>query len=118
MSDSTPESFREVWQENEGDGKILIGSFLVGGILGAIANPASAGSAFFVVGIFFAGIAWTFATEEGKEFRKEFKKNMDDAQQTQQQNSSSAPSIVCSNCGWQNPEDNNYCHDCGEEIAS
>jgi hypothetical protein len=29
----------------------------------------------------------------------------------------SASERICSNCGWKNPEDNSYCHDCGIELG-
>lgn len=91
------------------------GAFFVGGILGAVANPAEPLSGFFVIGLIVGGVAWSFATKSGKKFRTEFMENMEDAQQ-QQASSSSSPKVVCSNCGWKNPKTNNYCHDCGEQL--
>lgn len=40
----------------------------------------------------------------------------DTGSQQQQQSSSSKPKQICSNCGWRNPQTNNYCHDCGAEL--
>lgn len=97
---------------------IVAGAFLVGGILGAMANPTQAASAFIGMGFLFGGVAWLFVTESGKKFRKEFAENMNDMQQQQQASSSSKPKVVCSECGWQNPKTNNYCHDCGSELGS
>ena len=34
----------------------------------------------------------------------------------QQSSSKSDQKKICQNCGWQNPKDNNYCHDCGGEL--
>lgn len=98
---------------------IVAAAFLVGGILGAASNPAEPVSGFFVIGFIAGGVAWAFATESGKAFRKEFKENMDEMQQQQQQSTSSSQSkVICSNCGWKNPETNNYCHDCGEQLRT
>jgi ribosomal protein L40E len=96
---------------------IVAVAFLIGGILGAVSNPTQPATGFFVIGGIFAGVAWAFATESGKEFREEVQENMDEAQQ-QQASSSSQPKRICSECGWQNPQSNNYCHDCGSELGS
>jgi hypothetical protein len=111
------ENFQEEISQ-QGQWGIVVGTFLVGGILGAVSN-AEPVMGFFVGGLFFGGVAWAFATESGENFRKEFKENMEEAQQQQQQTSSnSKPKVVCSNCGWKNPKANNYCHDCGEQLKS
>jgi hypothetical protein len=92
-------------------------AFLIGGIIGAVANPANPVSGFFIISLLVGGVVWAFATESGKKFREEVSENMDDMQQQQQQSDSNTEaSQICSNCGWQNPANNNYCHDCGEEL--
>jgi hypothetical protein len=92
-------------------------AFLIGGIFGAVANPADPVSGFLIISLLLGGLAWAFATESGKKFRDEVSENMDGMQQQQQQSDSNTQaSQICSNCGWQNPANNNYCHDCGEEL--
>lgn len=54
-----------------------------------------------------------------REFVRIMQKAAEDASQQQQQNGASQSNVekvVCQNCGWKNPESNNYCHDCGNEI--
>lgn len=101
---------------------IAIGAFLIGGIIGAMANPSQPVAGFIVIGIMFAGVALFLVAlftqpEEMKEAWEELKDAWEEAQQ-QQTSSSSKSKIVCSNCGWKNPEDNNYCHDCGEKLGT
>lgn len=91
---------------------IVVAAFLGGGFIGAIANPMQPVFAFIVMGAIFGGVAWVFATESGKAFREE----VESQQQQQQSSGSSEPKVVCSECGWQNPKNNNYCHDCGAEL--
>lgn len=97
---------------------IVAGAFIVGGVLGAIANPTEPVLGFFVIGFLFSGVIWAFATRSGKIFRNVFMEIMKEAQQQQQTSSTSKPKVVCSSCGWQNPKGNNYCHDCGEKLGS
>jgi hypothetical protein len=101
---------------------IVAGISLLGGILGAFSNPAEPVSGFFVISFIFGGVAWAFATKSGTKFRKEFVDSMEEIEQQQQEQSVSTSSnvdqnVVCSECGWKNPNSNNYCHDCGEELG-
>lgn len=109
-------SFQEAVSQ-DGVGRVLITTFIIGGIIGVIANPAQPVTGFLGIGFVFSGIAWLFGTESGARFREEVKDNMEEAQQ-EQQFSSSKPKVVCSNCGWQNPKGNNYCHDCGTKLGT
>lgn len=59
-------------------------------------------------------------TETG---RKSFKKHWKEAreqnnQQQQYISSNSEPTKICSECGWKNPKENNYCNDCGFSLDS
>jgi hypothetical protein len=91
--------------------------------------------AFLGGGILIAGLAWLFIltnqpfiallvlggslgglmifTESGREFMQEISENMENQQQQQ---SGSKGAKICPNCGWKNPKENNYCHDCGEKL--
>lgn len=105
----SPEGKRSAW--------LVGGTFLIFGMIGAAANPTEPVTGFFVVGIFFAGIAWLVGTASGRELMKEISDNMDQQQQQQSTGSSEAKRI-CSECGWQNPKINNYCHDCGALLQT
>jgi Na+-transporting NADH:ubiquinone oxidoreductase subunit NqrB len=140
MSDekSFDQHVEEVREEGEGGGQddfhektssqiqwgIVVGFFVVGGILGTIFNPAEPASGFLVFGFLIGGVAWALATESGRKSLEEFADIIEemDQQQPQQQQSVSTSStveknVVCSECGWKNPKSNNYCHDCGEELG-
>ncbi|MGQ3331221.1 hypothetical protein [Halorubrum sp. FL23] len=99
---------------------IVAGASLLGGILGAISNPTQPVFGFFVISFIVGGVAWGFATKSGRKFTKELFDNIEEMEQQQQQSvstsTSSEPKIVCSTCGWKNPKNNNYCHDCGEKL--
>lgn len=58
--------------------------------------------------------AFLFLTEDGRKIRENVAEEMD----SQEQSSNSDTRRICSNCGWQNPASNNYCHDCGEPLNS
>ena len=130
MSSESDQSFREKVEEikeqresGEYDGPdkeiprqvrwgAVVGAFLGGGLVGAIANPTQPVFTFLIIGLGAGGIAWAFATESGKQLREEIEKQ----QQQQQSSDNTEPKVVCSECGWQNPRKNNYCHDCGEDL--
>lgn len=98
---------------------IGIGAFLLGGILGASSNPAEPGFSFLVVGGFFGLVVWMAITKSGVAFRRTVASEMDESQQQQQVNRGrSEQTVVCRECGWQNPQSNNYCHDCGSELGA
>jgi len=57
-------------------------------------------------------------TESGREFLKTVQEEMNDKNQVQQKSTQSKPKRICSDCGWQNPQENSYCHDCGSELGN
>ena len=97
-----------------------VGLFIIGGILGAVSNPTQPIFAFFVIGILAAGVAWLTITKSGVAFRKQIAENAGNNNQQQQQQVSRGKknerTVICQECGWKNPKQNNYCHDCGNEI--
>lgn len=98
---------------------IGISLFFLGGMLGVMSNPDTPANGFFVIGSFFVAITWVLITETGIAFRRSISDSANNQQQQQQTvstGSDSGPTDVCQDCGWQNPVDNNYCHDCGNEI--
>ena len=38
--------------------------------------------------------------------------------QQQEKLAESKPQQTCQSCGWQNPKQNNFCHDCGSELSN
>lgn len=57
-------------------------------------------------------------TESGREFLRTVQEEMNDKNQVQQKSTQSKPKRICSDCGWQNPQENSYCHDCGSELGN
>jgi predicted ATP-dependent serine protease len=57
-------------------------------------------------------------TEGGREFLKTVQEEIQDGNQVQQNSTQSKPKRICSDCGWQNPQENSYCHDCGSELGN
>lgn len=102
--------------------KVAIGVvvFIIGGLLGAGSNPDPA-VGFMGIGFLFLIVAWVIITESGVAFRRVMSKEMAEAAEQQQQQTintgkSNEKTRACQNCGWQNPKNNNYCHDCGNEL--
>ena len=96
----------------------VVASALLGGIIfGLMAAPGEFSST-FLSGVILAGtVGWLGFTRTGATFWKGTMKIIKGASQQQEQKpSSSEPTRICSNCGWRNPEENNYCHDCGKEL--
>lgn len=60
-------------------------------------------------------------TEGGREFLKtvqeEMQEGMEEGNQAQQSSAQSKPKRICSECGWQNPQENTFCHDCGSKLG-
>ena len=54
-------------------------------------------------------------TEDGRELLRNLPELIEEYQQ--HQSSQSRPKRICSSCGWQNPQENNFCHDCGSEFG-
>ena len=93
---------------------IIVGSlFTLGLVLGFISsgNGIAAGFTLIVA----AGI-WMIFTEEGREAWNDIQEKSQQQQQTD--SSRSKPKRICSECGWQNPQRNNYCNDCGAELPT
>jgi len=57
-------------------------------------------------------------TEGGREILKEMQEEMEDENQIQKKSTQSKPKRICSECGWQNPQENSYCNDCGSELSN
>jgi membrane protease subunit (stomatin/prohibitin family) len=98
---------------------------MVGFIMGVVVTIAMgaellAGVVFYSLGFTVLGLA--LGTKEGRdELRKiwkEAKKRNDQQQQQQQVGGDSEPTRICPDCGWKNPESNNYCNDCGFPFDS
>lgn len=60
-----------------------------------------------------------FATATGRAFRRDFARRVRENMEENQQSSSESRSQkrLCQACGWQNPPENAYCHDCGTELG-
>lgn len=61
-------------------------------------------------------------TESGRKTLSHMMSEIDEgrsssASQHQQQTGRSRSKQICSDCGWQNAHDNNFCHDCGAELG-
>lgn len=76
-----------------------------------LSGDATTAFVILVGGVFAVGMM----TETGRSMVSEALEEMENQNQEQ---ASSDENRVCSNCGWQNPNENNYCHDCGEKLSS
>jgi hypothetical protein len=94
---------------------IIIGAPIIFGLIGTIILQDLAGGFVFIGGLTFICFS-IFMTKPGVQFLKNMEEDMGNNQQQQQKPSRSKPKRICSKCGWQNPESNNYCHDCGAEL--
>jgi len=123
MSSSGPSPLENL-QENIGDEdqspKELLKGMLMGvgmaipifGMGGAILNSSEPVSGFV------SGMLWAIIL--GALFIGVLMTDMSGSQQQQQQQQvgdSSEPTRICPECGWKNPESNNYCNDCGYEFS-
>jgi len=63
-----------------------------------------------------------FLTEGGQVMLKDAQRNYNEGKENslsqQQEQQSGTSKQVCSECGWQNPRQNQYCHDCGVQLSS
>jgi hypothetical protein len=126
MSSSGPSPLENL-QENIGDEdqspKELLKGMLMGvgmaipifGMGGAILNSSEPVSGFvsgmllaIILGAIFIGVLMTDMS--GSQQQQQ--------QQQQQVGDSSESTIICPECGWKNPESNNYCNDCGFSFDS
>lgn len=102
--------------------KWIVGAvaMLLIGITGAAANPTQPLFGFIVLASTTGIVLWVTITKSGIAFRESISDELEDSSQQQQQRISTGQSqentVVCQNCGWKNPNKNNYCHDCGNEI--
>ncbi|WP_158055870.1 zinc ribbon domain-containing protein [Halorussus halophilus] len=101
---------------------VIVG--FLGFIVGALSSPETAGSSGVTIAAVGVIVTWMVVAETGVAFRRSISDDSDGAGSQQQQqvsiggkNSKKGPKRVCGNCGWQNSVDNNYCHDCGEELT-
>lgn len=127
ISDDSPSDV-PIYHKLSEDQKLLygVGAFLLGGFIGAFVYSTNPLFGFFVFGLMASFSVSLIITEAGVALRRTMEdidmdtNNSSDNQQQQQisTNQRSGPTTVCQNCGWQNPANNNYCHDCGNEIKS
>lgn len=98
---------------------IVIGAFLVGGIGSVLVVPSSNFVSFLFVGCIVASPFWFLFTESGARWYMSEVADSDSGQSTQSVDlptESAETKIICQSCGWQNTYENNYCHDCGDEL--
>ncbi|WP_425492012.1 zinc-ribbon domain-containing protein [Haloplanus salinarum] len=59
---------------------------------------------------------YAFLTKSGSKWRNNVKSYLNSSSQTQIKKTTRKKQI-CSSCGWQNSQENNFCHDCGTELG-
>lgn len=98
---------------------IVIGFFLLGGFGSLAIVPDSNFVSFIFAGCLVTFPFWAIFTESGARWAEDVTNSSDSNRTTQiQKNPEPSKESVCQNCGWQNADDNNFCHDCGKEIGS
>lgn len=112
-SDSAPFYIRA----DDGKRMLAVGAVFIAGVLGGALLIPDPMSALFIGGLV-AAAGSLVLTREGVAWRRGVTNLDADNQQQQQGVSNSEPTRVCSHCGWQNPVQNNYCHDCGGELGA
>lgn len=96
---------------------IVIVAFLVGGLGSVFAIPSSNFLSFLFFGCIVASPFWILFTESGAEwYRKEVMNSNSSQTQNTDTTTSSDNTIICMSCGWQNGQENNFCHDCGVAL--
>jgi len=98
---------------------IVVVSIVLAAIL-AILDP-DAGIGLFILYILgFMVLVYFIGTKEGRKDTMAIMNGTSEQRDEQQQQTvggeADESKRVCSNCGWQNPASNNYCHDCGEKL--
>jgi hypothetical protein len=99
---------------------IVLSVFLISGLAFTVqAQPANLVSS-IIVGMVVASFPWIVLTESGAQwFMNAVNKS---GSSSNSQSVSTEPKtddlIVCSSCGWQNPQNNSYCNDCGDGLAN
>jgi hypothetical protein len=117
-SEATSSTFTDTGRiEDIHSGWIAAGvAFIIGGVLGVVTNPQNPIAGFLAGSIFFGACVWPFATPSGKEYMKKKSSNSSQNQHQSVGKNNNEIKRACPSCGWQNPQRNNYCHDCGTKI--
>ena len=93
---------------------------IVSAVIGAffLNDPVAGFFAFGAIGLI-VGVA--LLTEPGLQMMELLSENLGNDDNSQQSTvttpKSSKPKRICQECGWQNAESNNFCHDCGSTMA-
>jgi hypothetical protein len=97
---------------------IVLSVFSTSGMITNSQIPSGNFLSFLFVGGLVAMPFWVVLTESGAEWAMKAGDNSSTGNNTQSVdlNSSSGDTSICSNCGWQNPHENNFCTDCGSEL--
>jgi hypothetical protein len=99
---------------------IVTAAFLIGGIF-SVANVSTGYGVWFTVGGCVAAFPfWVFLTKSGMNWLNNLDSHVEEDNNTQSVTvgDSTEREVICSACGWKNPVQNNYCHDCGNEISA
>lgn len=123
MEDDTTSESNDVpdgWTEEELKNRLLliIGLFFFGGVLGAIIYPDSAIYGFMLGSFILGGSGFLFGTPQGQELLEDPSDVLAQIQELDPDAEERGSKQICTNCGWQNPSENSYCHDCGEELGN
>ncbi|OYR50040.1 hypothetical protein DJ74_06730 [Halorubrum sp. Ea8] len=99
---------------------IVIIAFLVGGIGSVVIIPSSNFLSFLFFGSLVASPFWIIFTELGATWfmNRVVESGSNQSNQTNNTTKESRNKIICQDCGWQNTQENNYCHDCGTELTN
>lgn len=90
--------------------------FGVGIMIGIVTSGTSAGS-LIVFGVVLIGIGIGIASLVTD--WDDFQQNVETLKDMQNPNEvASSSKTICSSCGWQNPSDMSFCHDCGKELSA
>lgn len=99
----------------EARGGSVVGLTFLGIIGGLLLAPEPMFA--MIGGLFFGALGFFTLTRNGVIARRSFMDVQKTQQQEGEQSSPSKPTRLCGSCGWQNPKDNNYCHDCGDKLG-
>lgn len=93
---------------------------IIGGVLGSILSISlllSGHTGWGLILLSLPIIVPLVLTENGREFMKLVHEEIQEGNQSQKKTTRSKPKRICSSCGWQNPQENSFCHDCGSELG-
>lgn len=118
------ERVEKIREEKQGKDKemakkivIFLGSFLSLGLLIGFIAIGELGAGIIVAGIAIV-VSIALANVEDEAWEEFFLEELERAKQQQEDGpSESDPKRICSSCGWQNPSNNNFCHDCGSKLS-